>query len=90
MPNISIEICNNSITIILTVELYPGATTTLSMSRKYSIKFKCHFDLTLYPFDSQHCYMKLRVSGSTSDYIGFNHNSNARYNGSEVRAVDFA
>ncbi|XP_047478007.1 glycine receptor subunit beta-like [Penaeus chinensis] len=54
------------------------------MSRKYSIQFKCHFDLTLYPFDSQHCYMKLRISGSTSDYIGFNHNSTARYNGSEL------
>ncbi|ROT67194.1 putative glutamate-gated chloride channel isoform X1 [Penaeus vannamei] len=66
------------------VELYPGSSTILSMSRKYSIQFKCHFDLTLYPFDSQHCYMKLRVSGSTSDYIGFNRNSTARYNGSEL------
>lgn len=34
---------------------YSGNSNPLSMSRSYSVRFACEFDLRMYPFDTQVC-----------------------------------
>ncbi|XP_037781088.1 glutamate-gated chloride channel alpha-like [Penaeus monodon] len=51
------------------VEIYRGDTNPVSTIRKYSTVYTCNFDLVLYPFDIQNCYMVLQVLSASSDYL---------------------
>lgn len=39
--------------------------------RKYGTVFMCDFDLSLYPFDNQHCYMHFRITSASSSFLAF-------------------
>nr|XP_027229707.1 glycine receptor subunit alpha-4-like [Penaeus vannamei] len=54
------------------VEVYRGDTNPISSTRKYSTVYTCNFDLVLYPFDIQFCYMKLQILSASSEYLIFN------------------
>ncbi|XP_045114123.1 uncharacterized protein LOC123506251 [Portunus trituberculatus] len=56
------------------VEIYRGDTNPLSTSRKYFTIYTCNFDLVLYPFDIQKCYLRLQIISASSEYLVFNIN----------------
>ncbi|XP_063883283.1 gamma-aminobutyric acid receptor subunit delta-like [Scylla paramamosain] len=59
------------------VEIYRGDTNPLSTTRKYSTIYTCNFDLVLYPFDIQECYLRLQIISASSEYLVFNVNDSA-------------
>ncbi|XP_076058520.1 uncharacterized protein LOC143035535 [Oratosquilla oratoria] len=54
------------------VEIYSGDTNHVSTTRKYSTVYTCNFDLVLYPFDIQSCFLQLKILSASSEYIIFN------------------
>ncbi|XP_042235290.1 uncharacterized protein LOC121874999 [Homarus americanus] len=54
------------------VEIYQGNTNPVSTTRKYNTVFTCFFDLILYPFDIQNCYMNFQIISASSEYLIFN------------------
>ncbi|XP_076058656.1 uncharacterized protein LOC143035676 [Oratosquilla oratoria] len=54
------------------VEIYSGDTNPVSTTRKYSTVYTCNFDLVLYPFDIQSCFLQLKILSASSEYIIFN------------------
>ena len=41
--------------------LYTGLDNPLLYNDTYDLTFHCDFDLTNYPFDSQHCFIKVKM-----------------------------
>ncbi|XP_071529468.1 uncharacterized protein [Panulirus ornatus] len=67
------------------VEIYRGDTNPLSSTRKYSTVFTCFFNLVLYPFDIQNCYLQLQILSASSEYLIFNlTNSHVEYLGPKL------
>ncbi|KAK4329193.1 hypothetical protein Pmani_000421 [Petrolisthes manimaculis] len=67
------------------VEIYRGDANPVSTSRKYSTIFTCNFDLVLYPFDIQMCFMRLQILSASSEYLIFNAtNSHVAYLGQKL------
>ncbi|KAK7081121.1 hypothetical protein SK128_027947 [Halocaridina rubra] len=54
------------------------------VSRKYSTTFTCNFDLTLYPFDDQHCDMHLQIASGQVSFLEVHPNSTVTYIGSSI------
>ena len=50
------------------IETYKGSENTISLSRVYSIKFFCEYDMAWYPFDIQTCSMELTMDGVLENY----------------------
>ena len=55
-----------------TVEIFSGEENRVSSSRKYFTIYSCNFDLMLYPFDIQECYMNLQILSASNEYLHFN------------------
>ena len=51
------------------IEVYSGSENIIVMSRAYSIKFFCEYDMRWYPFDQQTCYMELISDGVLENYV---------------------
>ncbi|XP_047736394.1 glycine receptor subunit alpha-2 [Hyalella azteca] len=54
------------------VEIYGGSENPISTTRKYFTIFKCNFDLTLYPFDIQECFIQFKILSASDEYLVFN------------------
>ncbi|XP_018011649.2 glycine receptor subunit alpha-1 [Hyalella azteca] len=66
------------------VEIYSGLKNPVSTTRKYFTTFTCSFDLTLYPFDIQECFMQFKILSASNEYLVFNLNeSYVEYLGSK-------
>jgi len=50
-------------------KIYRGEECPISMKKEYFITFSCDFDLTMYPFDSNICYMSFEVNAITKQYV---------------------
>ena len=66
------------------MDIYSGKENPLSVSRKYSTVYACQFDLTLYPFDSQHCDIHLQIVSGQVSFLDVHPNSSVKYLGSDV------
>ena len=45
------------------IEIFNGKDNMISMSRVYSMKLFCEYDMLWYPFDQQTCYIQLMMDG---------------------------
>lgn len=54
------------------------------MGRKYSTAYACQFDLTLYPFDTQHCDIHLQIVSGQVSFLDVHPNSSVIYLGSHT------
>nr|XP_045624218.1 uncharacterized protein LOC123774134 [Procambarus clarkii] len=66
------------------VDMYSGEENPISVSRKYSTVYACQFDLTLYPFDNQHCDIHLQIVSGQVSFLEVHSNSTVVYLGSNV------
>lgn len=41
--------------------MYSGSTNMLMFQEEQTIEFSCHFDLVMYPFDQQECYLNVEI-----------------------------
>ena len=41
------------------------------MARKYGVEFRCDFDLMLYPFDRQLCFIDLKLNKKILQFVEF-------------------
>ena len=51
------------------IEVYSGAENEITMTRVYSIKFYCEYQMMWYPFDQQVCYMEMIIDGELETYV---------------------
>ncbi|XP_037794283.1 gamma-aminobutyric acid receptor subunit delta-like [Penaeus monodon] len=49
--------------------IYPGTTNDLTITRHYTGKFTCDFELYAYPFDVQKCLVKLRLPQAHESHV---------------------
>ena len=54
-----------------TVEIYAGSENPLKITRKYNAYLICDFNLMLYPFDSQHCDIHLKLHSGSKRYLRY-------------------
>ncbi|XP_066941354.1 uncharacterized protein [Macrobrachium rosenbergii] len=66
------------------VDVFSGEENPITVSRKYSTTYTCQFDLTLYPFDAQHCDMHLQVVSGLVSFLEVHPNSTVIYLGSKM------
>ncbi|ROT75706.1 putative basement membrane-specific heparan sulfate proteoglycan core protein, partial [Penaeus vannamei] len=69
---------------LLGVDIYSGGGNPISVSRKYSTVYTCNFDLTLYPFDDQHCDIHMQIVSGQVSFLEASPNSSVVYLGSRV------
>ena len=50
------------------IEVYPGSQNSITVSRVYSIKFFCEYDMRWYPFDEQTCTIDMVMDGVLDNY----------------------
>ena len=50
------------------IEVFTGSDNTIVMSRVYSIKFFCEYNMRWYPFDQQTCNIDLIMDGVLDNY----------------------
>ena len=50
---------NSDITVLDNIEIFLGAENTITMNRMYNMKLMCEYQLHMYPFDTQTCYITL-------------------------------
>ncbi|XP_076049639.1 uncharacterized protein LOC143030375 [Oratosquilla oratoria] len=50
-------------------EMYSGRTNPLVSRRKVFATFSCNFDLTLYPFDTQHCNIHVLLVNTDKTFV---------------------
>ncbi|KAK4314330.1 hypothetical protein Pmani_014362 [Petrolisthes manimaculis] len=53
------------------VELFSGEENALTIYRKYGTVFLCNLDLSLYPFDTQECFMHLKITTAPKNFLVF-------------------
>ena len=51
------------------IEVYKGAQNEISISRVYSIKFYCEYQMAWYPFDQQTCLIEMITDGVLDNYV---------------------
>ena len=50
------------------IEYFPGSDNPITMSRVYSLKFFCDYNMQWYPFDQQTCSVELIMDGVLDSY----------------------
>ena len=50
------------------IEVYSGAENDITISRVYSIKFYCEYQIAWYPFDQQVCHVEMLMDGVLDNY----------------------
>jgi hypothetical protein len=58
IPNANFDHKHGDITYEKNVQLFSGAENKMSLKREWSVKFICHYNTAMYPFDSQTCRME--------------------------------
>ena len=51
------------------IDIYKGSENKISMSRIYNIEFFCDYDMRWYPFDTQICFMVLKLGGGADKLV---------------------
>ena len=51
------------------IEVYNGNENTIGVSRVYSIKFYCEYNMAWYPFDQQTCSIEMILDGVLDNYV---------------------
>ena len=51
------------------IEVYSGSDNDITISRVYSIKFYCDYQMAWYPFDQQTCHIQMVADGVLDKYI---------------------
>ena len=51
------------------INIYKGSENSISMSRIYNIDFFCDYDMRWYPFDSQTCFMAMKLGGGVEKLV---------------------
>ena len=51
------------------IEVYNGNENTIGVSRVYSIKFYCEYNMAWYPFDLQTCTIEMILDGVLDNYV---------------------
>ena len=51
------------------IKVYGGPDNEIAISRVYSIKFFCDYQMAWYPFDQQTCYVEMVADGVLDKYI---------------------
>ena len=51
------------------IDIYKGSENKISMSRIYNIEFFCDYDMRWYPFDTQTCFMVLKLGGGADKLV---------------------
>ena len=49
-------------------QFFKGDENSITLSRFYNIRFLCNYEMQWYPFDVQHCTLKLSMKGKSSDF----------------------
>ncbi len=49
--------------------LYYGNENPITISRVYSEKFLCEFDMRVYPFDTQNCSVQIVMKGNSGNFV---------------------
>ena len=50
------------------IEVYGGVENGITISRVYSIRFYCNYEMAWYPFDQQTCHIKMVMDGVLDNY----------------------
>ena len=50
------------------IEVYSGSENGITISRVYSIKFYCEYQMAWYPFDQQVCHVEMLMDGVLDNY----------------------
>ena len=50
---------NSDISELQNIEIFSGQENLVTMSRMYNIEFMCEYQLHMYPYDTQTCYIKM-------------------------------
>ena len=50
------------------IEVYGGVENDITISRVYSIKFYCEYQMAWYPFDQQVCHVEMLMDGVLDNY----------------------
>ena len=50
------------------IEVFAGSDNGITMSRVYSIKFYCEYQMAWYPFDQQTCQVEMILDGVLENY----------------------
>ena len=64
------------------IAYFKGSENVLSYSRDFYLRFKCHFELHFYPFDSQVCSMIIKKQSWEFDFVKI-HPESVVFRGSE-------
>ena len=51
------------------IDIYKGSENTITMSRLYNIEFFCDYDMRWFPFDTQTCFMVLKLGGGADKLV---------------------
>ena len=68
VPNTNFSYEKGDITRERNVRIFKGSENVLTLTRQWSVKFICHYDTGMYPFDTQVCRMEF-VEGSNFLYL---------------------
>lgn len=58
----------SSYELLQNTHIYQGSENVLKISRVYTVKFLCEFDMNIYPFDSQQCQMQFIMKGNSGNF----------------------
>ncbi|XP_063596199.1 uncharacterized protein LOC134773051 [Penaeus indicus] len=50
-------------------EMYEGSKNPLSFNQKIKAPFSCNMELQMFPFDTQHCQMHLRIASTRENFL---------------------
>ncbi|KAK7027880.1 hypothetical protein SK128_012580 [Halocaridina rubra] len=50
-------------------EVYEGAKNPLRLTQKYNAPFSCAMDMQGFPFDTQRCYLYIRISSAKMEFL---------------------
>ena len=50
---------NSDISVLQNIEIFSGQQNLITMSRMYNIEFMCEYQLHMYPYDTQTCYITM-------------------------------
>ena len=51
------------------INIYKGSENSISLTRLYNIEFFCDYNMRWYPFDSQTCYMVMKLGGGVEKLV---------------------
>ena len=51
------------------MHIFKGSENALSFTRERNIIWKCDYDYTWYPFDTQHCYINISLEGNSKNFV---------------------